>query len=456
MLNQTGASNTSGDSSSQTGTRQWGTTILAEPPFVVPSQPKPRGKFVDHFRKVARTKSSSRSKSSITKKHVPPRKRHLNLPELVHDSTVSEESTPVSTPIHPEFDFRRAQGEIADKAGRGLSRYGQLPLALSPLAGRSKGQHDEDSKAWFTRGPPMAPRIDTGTFDTTYHDLSFGSSENTSFSSMDAPVPFLLPTMEPPILPSLEREQSYPSRIEMGTENPRFSLPCPPAPRPDAGSWSHSTHPNGLAMPGPLLPGIPTWMLNAPRPSCRLLPRSSVSSSWPRPSPNWNTGLGLNLDAIADIPGSPLGENESMRGDLECELCLAEQFPGMPRTPRGFVGTPFCPVAPVPTTWSTVAHHGAEFNGQYGLGLGRGLNSDEGRRLSNDARTDGYAPMALGYGSMCRCGSGHHDQSEQSVSTRPVEPIMLAEPVCHNGVLVSEYTGTLLPPIELGRRRVGN
>ncbi|KAG8747691.1 hypothetical protein FRC10_011818 [Ceratobasidium sp. 414] len=423
-----------------------------------PQEEKPRSIFIDHFRKVSRSKLA-RAKSAgrlLTKKQTGPKKRRSSPslppppPELVHDNTISEESTPVSTPTHPEFDFRYAQGQVNDKK---VVSYGKVLPPASPLASKSKNQVNTNPKVW--RGPyPPAPRIDTGTFDNTFHDSHLDASldSSTSFSndsSMD--IPFALPSMDRQMLPSglqnLDTSFSRGLGIELGVD-PRL-LQCPPAPRPDTGSWSY-VDARGM---GPFLPGVPAWMnaqayrfpIPAAGPTTPSWSRlRAESSSYLNPSVGWNMGHGLDLHSIADIPGPSLGENMFVR-EVECEQCLMGLFPSMPRPPR-------CVPSPA-LAWTT---HGMKFDAGRRLGASHVLVQEAGMTRMFDSRMGdqgGYLSAALGYGlpgrEMHSVRAEHIQNGAQSVWTRPVEPI----PIVLTETAVD--CGGLLPPIELGRRRVG-
>ncbi|KAG8693799.1 hypothetical protein FRC08_008877 [Ceratobasidium sp. 394] len=97
-------------------------------------QPKenPRSIFIDHFSKVSRSKlARAKAASRSHTKPNGPRKRRSPPPppELVHDNTISEESTPVTTPVHAEFNLKgvqRRNGEYCDvgHVGRNLDDFG--------------------------------------------------------------------------------------------------------------------------------------------------------------------------------------------------------------------------------------------------------------------------------------------------------------------------------------------
>ncbi|KAG8716317.1 hypothetical protein FRC09_015882 [Ceratobasidium sp. 395] len=452
-----------------------------------PPKEKPHAIFIDHFRKVSRSKLAARAKSngrSHTKKQAGPKKHATRspsrLPELLHDSTVSEESTPISTPTHPEFDLRIAQGQINDKSGKASATlYEGVPPPTSPLANKSKGQMYANSKVWRGPCPPPAPRIDTGSFDTSFQDsnpeASFNSSASVSFSvASSVDISFPLPSMDRQILPngiqSLEamfpREQLDELRATLGIETevdgsvvgttgPRFGCVPPPAPRPDTGTWSYMDP----STPNFLFPSVPVWM-SAPGtyrlPTWAYIPPAGTAN-WPQPQPQpprlhrgelnsylnpsaslgWNMGLGLDLHAVADIPGPELGENSFVRPDLECEQCLMELFPS--RAPRGSMVIP-------PAVWTTTNSSGRRFGASHEYA--------SGRTVAQGGYLSASGAQALGYRVPERAMRGRdsvradHQTGAQSVWTRPIDPIpvVLAE---------VDGSGGLLPPIELARRRVG-
>ncbi|KAG9080625.1 hypothetical protein FRC06_006332 [Ceratobasidium sp. 370] len=163
-------------------------------------------------------------------------------------------------------------------------------------------------------------------------------------------------------------------------------------------------------------------------------------------------GHGLDLHAIADIPGPSLGENMFVR-EAECEQCLMALFPSVLRPPRGGVSSPAL-------AWTI---HGDRMKFDAGrqshvLVQEAGMTArmfEHSRMGEQGGYLSASGVGALGYGLSDRGMRGHdsvrvdHIQTGvQRVWTRPIEPIVLTETTI-------DYSSGLLPPIELDRRRVG-
>jgi hypothetical protein len=340
---------------------------------------------------------------------------NADLPDLVRD-TISEENTPVSTPTHAEFDLRipnsRIKGGGFGESGGGMTYAGWVEITLSspadrkaasyaylyarrskvqlkpsplfddeddkenvpissPLANKSKNQIN--TKIW--RGPcPPAPRIDTGTFETSLGNpgMSFDSStDQAADSSLEIPGPGMQASLSKDRLSGLKdvpKPKDLRGLAEWGIKsmgavgNTPAPADYPPAPRPDTGSWSSdidASVPRGSEMesvprrselPHRSRLGNSNWP-EASRLDSKLTSRPSIpvpsKSGRARigtdtgPSAGWDMGHGLSLSMISDPSTPPLGEPvpsmfaSSSRAvdwaDMSCERCLDELFPGAPR-----------------------------------------------------------------------------------------------------------------------------
>ncbi|KAL5637832.1 hypothetical protein ACGC1H_002187 [Rhizoctonia solani] len=258
-----------------------------------------------------------------------------NMPELVPDSD-SETGTPLVTPIHTTFgNISNPTDDTSDERIRHIrvqslfNNYATNKGISTVLDRLIFGEYHHEDKRLLVEGwhdCPPAPRIDNGSFDSSFGvDISVDSSfeDNPGYAFNKASMHLQdSPRFEDPKYSSGEvrRTEAVPAYENRRASEDHYNIyTVPRTPRPNTGSWLSSTE-NVAPIWSWNSENQALWrfsQLDSATPSApvkyhlsqyagsntEVRPAGQLTPGAPTRIVRWNLGLGLTLDDIAEPDG---------------------------------------------------------------------------------------------------------------------------------------------------------